>query len=589
MKFMTKLFVGLIYGVFLAIFLTGCGGGGSGSGSSWWSTTKILTSIEISPAQPAIALGKKLQFTAIGVYSDGSTQDLTATVTWASANAAVATISNAAGSAGLATSIAVGTTTIKATFGTLAGSTVLTVAAKALESIDITPVQPSIAVGTSQQFTATGIYTDDTKEDITASVVWNSSSTGIATINSTGLATAVSKGPTTITATMGSIVGTTDLSVASLVSMYIDPGYSVIPKGLQQQLVAVGVLDDGGEQDLSAWAIWSSTDTNIADVSSAGLVTTISNGVVTINAAFGGLFPAASVEVTDEVLVSIAVTPVSPTIALNTSLQLSAIGTYSGGSIFDLTPLATWNSGTVSVADVGNDASTKGLVTSKAIGITSINASYDGVSGATGLTVSAATLKSITIIPANATISVGVSQQYTAIGNFSDKSTQDLTTQVLWRSSNKTKAVISNISGANGLLSPLSDGAISVSATFALGSYAILPVVGSTGLTIKSGVLQAISLTPNPASVNKGKTLQFTATATYSDSVTGTSYTQDLTKSVNLTWSSSDNTIATIVNVPKKNKGLAQGIKAGGSVTITAKLRRGAGVGTSGTAQFTVN
>src|SRR5439155_11939792 len=63
------------------------------------------------------------QFAATGTYSDNSTQNLTSQVTWASATPAVATITTA----GLATGVAAGTSTISATLTGVTGSTVLTV------------------------------------------------------------------------------------------------------------------------------------------------------------------------------------------------------------------------------------------------------------------------------------------------------------------------------------------------------------------------------------------------------------------------------------------------------------------------------
>ena len=84
-----------------------------------------------------------------------------------------------------------------------------------LTSIAVTPANPSIAAGASQQFTATGTYSDNSTQDITASVTWTSSDTGKALVSSAGLATGVAAGTTTITATSGSISGTALLTVAS--------------------------------------------------------------------------------------------------------------------------------------------------------------------------------------------------------------------------------------------------------------------------------------------------------------------------------------------------------------------------------------
>lgn len=86
-----------------------------------------LVEITITPANPAIANGTTQQFTATGTYSDGSTQDLTSSVTWASSNNAVATISNALVSKGLASGVGAGSTTISATLNAVSGSTTLMV------------------------------------------------------------------------------------------------------------------------------------------------------------------------------------------------------------------------------------------------------------------------------------------------------------------------------------------------------------------------------------------------------------------------------------------------------------------------------
>src|SRR6185369_10064344 len=96
-------------------------------------TAATLQSIAVTPANPSLAKGLTQQFTATGTFSDNSTEDLTAQVTWASATPATATID----SSGLATAIALGTSTISATLGGVTGSTVLTVTAATLQSIAV--------------------------------------------------------------------------------------------------------------------------------------------------------------------------------------------------------------------------------------------------------------------------------------------------------------------------------------------------------------------------------------------------------------------------------------------------------------------
>src|SRR5439155_4793314 len=124
------------------------------------------------------------QFTAIGTFSDGSTANLTATATWQSSNAGVASVN----SSGLATGIAAGTATITASQGAKSGSATLTVAVPALQSIVVTPAAASIGVSQTQQFTATGTYSDGSTANLTGTVAWKSSSNKVASIGPSGLA-----------------------------------------------------------------------------------------------------------------------------------------------------------------------------------------------------------------------------------------------------------------------------------------------------------------------------------------------------------------------------------------------------------------
>lgn len=86
-----------------------------------------LTSIRVTPANATVALGSNQQFTATGMYSDGSTKDLTTTVTWSSSATSIVAINNSPGRVGVANPRTTGTTTITATSGTTSGSTGLTV------------------------------------------------------------------------------------------------------------------------------------------------------------------------------------------------------------------------------------------------------------------------------------------------------------------------------------------------------------------------------------------------------------------------------------------------------------------------------
>src|SRR5439155_187784 len=206
---------------------------------------------------------------ATGTYTDGSTQNITTTVSWSSTAAALATSRNSAGTNGLATSAGSGQTTITATLGSVSGSTTLTLGSAALSSIALSPLNSTIALGTTQQFTATGTYTDGSSQDIITTVIWSSNTAKISTIGSAagtnGLASSAGTGQTTITATQGSVADSTTLTVgsAALSSIALAPLNSTITLGATRQFSAIGTYTDGSSQDLSSSALWSSSNANI--------------------------------------------------------------------------------------------------------------------------------------------------------------------------------------------------------------------------------------------------------------------------------------------------------------------------------------
>jgi len=82
-----------------------------------------------------------------------------------------------------------------------------------LQSISVTPADTSMPVGSTQQYTATGTFSDGSTADITSQVTWASTDSLVATIDDAGLASAASEGTTTFSATSGVVVGSATLTV----------------------------------------------------------------------------------------------------------------------------------------------------------------------------------------------------------------------------------------------------------------------------------------------------------------------------------------------------------------------------------------
>ena len=100
------------------ITVTGTSGNTTETTTVFLIVSTPLTSISVSPASATITFPGAQQFTATGQYSDGSTQDLTTTATWASSNTGVATIAS-----GLATAVAMGSTNISASSNSVTSNT----------------------------------------------------------------------------------------------------------------------------------------------------------------------------------------------------------------------------------------------------------------------------------------------------------------------------------------------------------------------------------------------------------------------------------------------------------------------------------
>jgi len=150
---------------------------------------------------------------AVGTYNDGSTKTLGSGVQWSSATPSVATVS----SSGVVTGVSTGTSAITGSFQTQSNSATITVQVANIQSITVTPANPTIAQGSTEQFKAMA-NTASGPVDITTSATWNSSNTAAGTMDTaTGLFTAASgltsSQTTVISATSGGIVGQTNLTV----------------------------------------------------------------------------------------------------------------------------------------------------------------------------------------------------------------------------------------------------------------------------------------------------------------------------------------------------------------------------------------
>jgi len=123
-------------------------------------------------------------------------------------------------------------------------------------------------MATTQQFTATGTYSDSTTGNVTSSVTWSSSNTAVATISNAGLATSIAAGSTTITATSGSISGSTTLTTSNVgaVLQTTGPfGALMVGKG-GEMLLPIVDRDASGNATKVTGALYMNNDTGTSAV-----------------------------------------------------------------------------------------------------------------------------------------------------------------------------------------------------------------------------------------------------------------------------------------------------------------------------------
>jgi trimeric autotransporter adhesin len=472
-------------------------------------TGAALESIQVRPASANVPRGGTQQYEAIGFYSDSTTQTLTTAATWTTDSSTVATVTNT----GLAYANNVGTTQVRAAFGGKSGAATINVVAPTLQSISVVPANRTIAKGQTQSYIATGSYSDGSTQDITASVTWASSNPAIASISNApatkGIATGNAPGTVTISATLGAVVGTGILNVtdAQLVSLGVTPTNATRPVGLTFQFEVYGTYSDNSIVNLTSSASWNSSNPAVATINSIGLATAVSPGSTTITATYGGVNSnPATFNVTNAALQSISVTPAAPVIARGTSQQFAAIGSYSDGTTQTLTTVATWQTGNAAVATIN----ATGLAASPNNGLTGstiVTATSGTISGTAILYVTAAELTGLTITPTNATIVRGETRPLVAIGQFSDGTTQELTSQAAWQSGNPAIASVSNAAGTRGQVTGIAANPASVTITATRGGFT------ATASVVVTRADTSVNLTANPpGGVPAGDSVTFTAT-----------------------------------------------------------------------------
>ena len=257
------------------------------------------------------------------------------------------------------------------------------------------------ALGATEQLTAE-VRDQNGNAMAGAAVSWTSSAATVATVSASGLVTATGNGTATITATAGSASGTATVTVAQEVSaVAVTPPTDTLVAADTLRLSAEAT-DATGHPMAEVEFSWTSSDTLVAVVDAAGLVTGVGAGEAAVTATAAGVTGRAALTVVAPAPTTVAVTPDTAVLtALGQTAQLAAEVQDQIGRVIEGVPVS-WSSADRTVAEVDS----AGLVTAIGGGTTAITATAGAVSGAAVVAVMQSA-GSVVVSPAADTVALG--------------------------------------------------------------------------------------------------------------------------------------------------------------------------------------
>jgi len=565
----------------LIVALSGCSGDKSPTRHNDFTP---LTSIEIkaTTATNQLAQGTSTRLTAVGNFSGLFTRDISDEVVWTTADQAKADFV-AGGGSGRIRGKASGSVILTASKGAVSTQYTLTVSSATITGLTISPTAPSVAKGLTAQFTANGSFSDATTQDLTFDAAWTSSDTTVATIGDTlaskGLAQTVAAGSTTITASFNGASNSTVLTVTVPVLQSIAVT-STTPAALSLStatFTATGTYTDKSTVPITSLATtnWSSSQTGVATIASGGAAKTLSQGTTTITAAVGSISGFMNFKVTGGNLTGITLSAPNVTLVKDTSIRMTATGTFSNGSAIlsrDISGVVDWTvtDATKAVVTVAGT----NLVWLKASAVTvagvptTVTAKSGSVTATANLTVTNPSPLSIAMSPTTLELYSETGGRFTLAATYNDGTTQDVTADSSWSSNDTAKAKVSDSGGTKGRVSGVTAGSTTISAT-----YGSLTAVKNT-VTVVARTLQSLAISPASATISSGNQVTFTATASYN-----LGPKKDVTEDA--TWTLDKTSVAILADTTNQ-PGQVVAVD-GGSATLTATFG-----GKSATATITV-
>ena len=507
----------------LACLLFACGGGEGGKEDP---VHIGVSGVELSETSYSMVVGDSLLLKAVITPSDATDQ----TVNWDSSEESVAVVS----SSGLVSAVGKGTCVITASVDGKSARCTITVQDKTIAVESIVLSEDTLLLGIDD--TATLIATIRPENATEREITWTSSNPEIATVSDQGEVVALQEGTCTVTVSAGGksaeCVVTVSRNVIPVKEVILSETSLTLKEGESYTLTATVTPADATERTVT----WKSGNPDVATVSDEGKIEAVHTGICIITASAGGKVSECMITVTSETIAveQITLSATSLSLKLGDSRTLTATVTPSDATDSQV----TWSSSDPSVATVSD----QGEVTAVRAGNCTITATAGGKSATCTVTVSTQEIpvERITLSSTSLSLKEGDSHKLTATVTPSDATDS----QVTWSSSDPSVATVSD----QGEVTAVRAGNCTITATAGGKSAACTVTVSAKEIPV-----ERITLSSTTLSLKEGDSHILTATVTPSDATDS-----------QVTWSSSDPSVATV-----SNTGKVVAVR-GGNCTITA-------------------
>ena len=502
-------------------------------------TRPAVSSLQITPKNISVPVGARGVMQAVAYFDDGSSRDVTRESTWSSSDPTVGIVVPDGAGAGTALAVGTGSVTITARFGNAADAASIEVSGQTLVRLEVHPAVETTAVGLSVTYSAIGVYSDFSIQDLTRLVDWSTSDSAIAVMDAArpGIARAVDLGTVQVTAELDGITDSAQLTVSAAIATGIvirERDLSIYNGGSidyhADVIMSDGTVFETGPEN----TVWVSGNPEVADFTGIR-ADALGVGVTTVTVSYsdpaGGSPPLADttgLTVTAAVITDLSIEPLNASIAAGYQQAFRATARYSDDSSHDVTRQATWRSSNTAVTTIDSG----GVAHGEAAGIATIEADFEGLEETARLNVSAAVLERLEVVPQEITMAAGEQRGFNAIAEYSDR-IEEVTDFALWQTSEETVATVSNAPGEQGVVSARSAGPVTISAVFD-------GLSNSTAVTGTAPSLVSIQVDcGDDISIDVGSSGGCKAIGSYDNGDVS-----DITKTVD--WVSSDTTVVTV-------------------------------------------